>query len=103
VPKRHVSQLADLAHDELVELAELVRLSEMTLNQVYAPQGINMGINLGRPAGAGIVDHLHMHLVPRWTGDTNFMSIVGNVRVLPEELPRSAERLRPVFARLAAS
>lgn len=103
VPKRHVSQLADLPHDELVEVAELVRLSEMALNQVYAPQGINMGMNLGRPAGAGIVDHLHMHLVPRWTGDTNFMSIVGNVRVLPEELPRTAERLRPVFARLATS
>jgi ATP adenylyltransferase len=75
----------------------------MALNEVYAPQGINLGMNLGRPAGAGIVDHLHVHLVPRWTGDTNFMSIVGNVRVLPEELPRSAERLRPVFERLAAS
>jgi ATP adenylyltransferase len=68
---------------------------------VYAPQGINIGMNLGKPAGAGVVDHLHMHLVPRWNGDTNFMTIVGNVRVLPEELPRSAERLRPVFDRLA--
>jgi ATP adenylyltransferase len=58
-------------------------------------------MNLGRPAGAGIADHLHMHLVPRWTGDTNFMSVVGNVRVLPEEVYQSAERLRPVFERLA--
>ena len=103
VPRRHVSSLAGLTGEELVEMAELMRRSEMALTEVYAPQGINLGINLGRPAGAGIVDHLHVHLVPRWTGDTNFMSIVGNVRVLPEELPRSAERLRPVFERLAAS
>ena len=103
VPKRHVAVLAEVTDDELVEMAQLTRRSEVALNEVYSPQGINLGMNLGRPAGAGIVDHLHVHLVPRWTGDTNFMSIVGNVRVLPEELPRSAERLRPVFARLAAS
>jgi ATP adenylyltransferase len=60
-------------------------------------------MNLGRPAGAGVLDHLHVHLVPRWTGDTNFMSVVGNVRVLPEELPRTAERLRPIFHRLSRS
>ena len=72
----------------------------MALTEAYQPQGINVGMNLGRPAGAGVLDHLHVHLVPRWTGDTNFMSVVGNVRVLPEELPQTAERLRPVFARL---
>ena len=103
VPKRHIAALANLTPTELTEMAELARLAEMALTEVYAPQGINLGMNLGRPAGAGIVDHLHVHLVPRWTGDTNFMSIVGNVRVLPEELPRSAERLRPVFERLARS
>ena len=103
VPKRHIAALANLTPPELTEMAELARLGEMALTEVYAPQGINLGMNLGRPAGAGIVDHLHVHLVPRWTGDTNFMSIVGNVRVLPEELPRSAERLRPVFERLARS
>ena len=73
----------------------------MVLAEAFNPQGINIGMNLGRPAGAGIVDHLHTHLVPRWNGDTNFMTVVGEVRVLPEELPRTAEKLRPIFKRLA--
>jgi ATP adenylyltransferase len=93
--------LSALETTELNELAEWTRRAEIALNEAYQPQGINIGMNLGRPAGAGVLDHLHMHLVPRWTGDTNFMSIVGNVRVLPEELPRSAERLRPIFERLS--
>ena len=75
----------------------------MALDETYQPQGMNVGINLGRPAGAGIVDHVHVHLVPRWNGDTNFMPVVGNVRVLPEDLATTAARLRPVFARLAAA
>lgn len=103
VPRRHVGTLAALDSAEVAELAEWVRRSEIALNEVYEPQGINVGMNLGRPAGAGVLDHLHVHLVPRWTGDTNFMSVVGNVRVLPEELPRTAERLRPIFERLARS
>lgn len=101
VPRRHVATLAALETAELIELAELTRRAEIALTEVYAPQGLNVGMNLGKPAGAGVADHLHVHLVPRWAGDTNFMSVVGNVRVLPEELPRSAERLRPVFERLA--
>jgi ATP adenylyltransferase len=60
-----------------------------------------MGINLGKPAGAGVLDHVHMHVVPRWNGDTNFMTVVGQTRVLPEELPVTAEKLRPIFERLA--
>ena len=103
VPRRHVGTLAALEPTEVSEIAAWVRLSEMALNEAYEPQGINVGMNLGRPAGAGVLDHLHVHLVPRWTGDTNFMSVVGNVRVLPEELPRTAERLRPIFQRLAAN
>lgn len=101
VPRRHVATLAALETAELIELAELTRRAEIALTEVYAPQGLNVGMNLGKPAGAGVADHLHVHLVPRWAGDTNFMSVVGNVRVLPEELPRSAKRLRPVFERLA--
>ena len=101
VPHRHIAQMALLEDSELSEMAKLTQLCERVLTEAYAPQGINVGMNLGRPAGAGIVDHLHIHLVPRWNGDTNFMTVVGEVRVLPEELPRTAERLRPLFARLA--
>ena len=103
VPRRHVGTLAALEAAEVSELAALTRRAEIALTEAYQPQGINVGMNLGRPAGAGVLDHLHVHLVPRWTGDTNFMSVVGNVRVLPEELPRTAERLRPIFDRLARS
>lgn len=101
VPHRHVAQLALLESAELNEMAALTQLSERVLNEAFTPQGINVGMNLGRPAGAGIVDHLHIHLVPRWNGDTNFMTVVGEVRVLPEELPRTADRLRPIFSKLA--
>lgn len=97
VPRRHVGTLAALESGELTDLAVLTRRAEMALTKAYAPEGINVGINLGRPAGAGIADHLHIHLVPRWGGDTNFMSVVGQVRVLPEELPQTAARLRAIF------
>jgi ATP adenylyltransferase len=101
VPNRHVATLEASHAEEREELMRLTRHAEMALNEAYAPQGINVGMNLGRPAGAGVVDHLHVHLVPRWTGDTNFMSIVGNVRVLPEDMATTASRLRPIFKRLA--
>lgn len=102
VPTRHFAALADATAAELAEIMTLVRDAEIALNESYLPQGINVGINLGRAAGAGIADHLHVHLVPRWSGDSNFMSVVGGTRVLPEALEDSAARLRPVFARLAA-
>ena len=101
VPNRHVATLASSTADELSDLMRLTRHAEIALAEAYTPQGINVGINLGAPAGAGIVDHLHVHLVPRWTGDTSFISVVGNTRVLPEELPQTAARLRPIFERLA--
>ena len=99
---RHVASLQAATREELSELMTFTRRAEMALTQGYRPQGINVGINLGRPAGAGVLDHLHVHLVPRWNGDTSFMSIVGNVRVLPEELGQTASRLRPIFERLSA-
>jgi ATP adenylyltransferase len=102
VPHRHIATLEAATPAELAELMGLTRLAEITLNEVYCPHGLNVGINLGRPAGAGILDHLHVHVVPRWNGDTNFMSVFGQTRVLPEELPQTAARLKPVFEKLAA-
>ena len=102
-PKRHIASLVDATADELSELMRLTRDAEQALREAYQPHGINIGINLGRPAGAGIVDHVHIHAVPRWNGDTSFMSIIGNVRVLPEELGQTADRLRPIFDRLRAA
>jgi ATP adenylyltransferase len=98
VPERHVPSLAALEPGELHEVAWLTQQAEIVLAEAYAPHGINVGINLGKPAGAGVLDHLHVHLVPRWNGDTNFMTVVGRTRVLPEELTMAAERLRPLFA-----
>jgi ATP adenylyltransferase len=100
-PNRHVANLATMTSDEQVELMRLTRHAEIALTEAYQPQGLNVGINLGRPAGAGVLDHLHVHLVPRWNGDTNFMTVVGNVRVLPEDLGATAAKLRPIFERLA--
>ena len=101
VPKRHVGSLADTSDEERVELMELTRVAEIALTEAYGPHGLNMGINLGKPAGAGVPGHLHMHVVPRWNGDTNFMTVVGQTRVLPEELPSTGNKLRPIFERLA--
>jgi ATP adenylyltransferase len=101
VPNRHLASLADASSAELGELIELTRRAEVALTEAYAPHGLNMGINLGKPAGAGVLDHVHLHVVPRWNGDTNFMTVVGGTRVLPEELLHSAARLRPLFERLA--
>ena len=101
VPFRHVATLAGLSSEELQEIGLLTQRSETALNEAYRPHGMNVGINLGKPAGAGVLDHLHVHIVPRWNGDTNFMTVVGNMRVLPEDLGASAARLRPIFTRLA--
>ena len=101
VPKRHFASLAEATHDELCEMMSFVQRSEAALKEAYEPQGLNVGINLGKPAGAGILEHLHVHVVPRWNGDTNFMTVVGKARVLPEELPATADRLRPIFERLS--
>jgi ATP adenylyltransferase len=102
VPNRHVGSLAQLQPDELLDVTRLMQRAETALTEVYQPHGLNVGVNIGKAAGAGVADHLHVHLVPRWAGDTNFMSVVGDVRVLPEEVPVSAARLKAVFERLNA-
>jgi ATP adenylyltransferase len=102
VPYRHVATLATLDTAELQEMAVLTQRCEIALTEAYQPHGLNVGINLGKPAGAGVLDHVHVHVVPRWNGDTNFMTVVGDVRVLPEDLHESANRLRPIFARLSS-
>ncbi len=98
VPTRHIASLVDATAEELTELMHLTRAAESVLRAAYEPHGLNIGINLGKAAGAGVADHLHLHLVPRWTGDTNFMTIIGESRVLPETLDDTAARLRPLFA-----
>ena len=103
VPFCHVDSLADMSEDELNELASLTRTSEMVLRQAYKPDGLNIGINLGRSAGAGVPGHLHVHLVPRWDGDTNFMTVVANTRVVPEDPIQTVNRLRPIFDQLLSS
>ncbi|MEO7891602.1 MAG: HIT domain-containing protein [Vicinamibacterales bacterium] len=100
VPRRHAARLAELEPDELLEVMTLAQAVERALMQVYRPHGFNMGINLGKPAGAGIADHLHLHVVPRWDGDTSFMTVFGETRVLPEELLVTAGRVREALGRL---
>jgi ATP adenylyltransferase len=101
VPNRHIATLSAATHEERCEMMDLTQLAEEALMQVYRPQGLNVGMNLGRSAGAGIVDHIHVHVVPRWSGDTNFMTVVGGVRVLPEDISETARRLREAFGRIA--
>jgi ATP adenylyltransferase len=96
--KRHVGRLAEASHEELSEMMSLARRLEQALAEVYKPDGINLGMNLGRVAGAGVADHIHLHVVPRWSGDTSFMTVVGETRVIPEDPAAACARLRPYFA-----
>jgi len=98
VPYEHVATLEELADDTLVEMARLARTCAKHLRSIYHPEGLNLGMNIGRSAGAGIADHLHLHIMPRWTGDTNFMTTVAETRVLPEELEVTWEKLKGAFA-----
>lgn len=97
VPYEHQASLAGLPRETAVEMMELARRSERVLAELYHPDGFNFGLNLGKSAGAGIAGHLHMHALPRWTGDTNFMTVVGETRVLPEGLGVTWERMRKAF------
>jgi ATP adenylyltransferase len=96
-PRRHVGTYVELDADEASEIHELTARSLEALAAAYAPHGFNLGWNLGRVAGAGIVDHVHQHVVPRWNGDTNFMPVLADTRVLPEALAESARRLRAAW------
>lgn len=97
VPKRHVPNLSDLPETEITDLFKLVQMTERVLKKVYSPEGINIGLNLGRCAGAGIDDHLHVHILPRWTGDSNFMTSVSGTRVIPENFEVTYEKVREAF------
>lgn len=100
-PLRHTSDLDSLSGEEMLDLFRIVRLCRKVLEVEASPQGFNIGLNLGRAAGAGIEDHLHVHIVPRWNGDTNFMTTVADVRVVPEGLLTAYDRLYPHFATYA--
>ncbi len=99
VPYRHVPSLLDLTDDELAELMKVTQIAERVLRAALQPHGFNIGLNLGRCAGAGIEDHLHIHIVPRWHGDTNFMPVIADTKVLPELLEQTYEKLHPLFAK----
>lgn len=97
MPIRHVSDLENLEKDELAELWQAVNAGIAALKRAYNPGGVNFGANLGSAAGAGVPDHLHIHCLPRWAGDTNFMTTVADARVLPEALPATWTRLRAAW------
>lgn len=97
-PRRHTADMDALSDPEMLDLFRTVRLCRGILEEEASPQGFNIGLNLGRAAGAGIEDHLHVHIVPRWNGDTNFMTVVADLRVVPEGLLAAYDKLYPRFA-----
>jgi ATP adenylyltransferase len=102
-PFRHIADFEDLTDEELAETMAFTRTAVRALREDSGAHGFNLGMNLGTVAGAGIADHLHLHLVPRWGGDTNFMPVVGQTKVLPELLSETWQRLRPRFEQAAES
>lgn len=100
--RRHAAQFRELTPEERLDVLDLTALAESALEAEYRPHGVNYGLNVGRVAGAGFPGHLHLHLVPRWNGDTNFMATVGETRVLPESLTATWTRLRRALTPLAS-
>lgn len=100
VPYQHTGTLTELEPAAGAAVLEGAKLAQRALDAVMKPEGFNLGINQGAVAGAGIADHLHLHIVPRWSGDTNFMPVLADAKVMPELLASTAAKLRPVFARL---
>jgi ATP adenylyltransferase len=97
IPFRHINRMEDLLPEEKLEIFNLQDMSVRVLKKAMNPDGFNIGMNLGKAAGAGVDDHIHVHVVPRWSGDTNFMSVVGDVRVIPEDIYKTCELLMPHF------
>ena len=97
VPKRHISTLEALTPEESLELTTLTRICVKILSSVFKPDGFNIGMNLGRSAGAGIAGHLHQHIVPRWDGDNNFMPVISETRVMPQHILSTYDKLKPHF------
>jgi len=102
VPYNHVPTLTKLSSKELIDVFSTVQLTESVLSKVYKCEGINIGINIGKAAGAGVDEHIHVHLVPRWQGDCNFMSVVGGKRVIPEDFESAYQKLKAAFDKLKA-
>ena len=97
VPYLHTSEFDSVPKEITDEMMDLAKRSQTALREVYSPSGFNLGMNLGAAAGAGITDHMHIHVLPRWSGDTNFMTTVGETRVLPEDLETTYSKLRKNF------
>jgi ATP adenylyltransferase len=97
VPYRHVFSLTDLHDDELLDIMKLTQLCISSLKKVLMPEGFNIGLNIGKVAGAGIEEHLHFHIIPRWVGDTHFMAVLGEVRVIPEHVLSTYDKLFPLL------
>jgi ATP adenylyltransferase len=97
IPYEHTSELDSVSKEATDELMDLTKRAQTILRAAYRPHGFNLGMNLGRAAGAGVAAHVHLHVMPRWTGDANFMSTVGETRVLPEDLPTTYNKLRGKF------
>jgi ATP adenylyltransferase len=102
IPYAHLDRLARLPEDAAHELVDLAQLTERALDRVYTPHGFNFGMNVGQAAGAGVAGHIHLHAMPRWIGDTNFITTVAETRILPEDLDTTWKRLRAAFTGLAA-
>ena len=96
-PNEHLGELDAAGKETTDEMMDLAKRCQSALREVYKPNGFNLGMNLGRAAGAGVADHFHLHIMPRWSGDTNFMSTVGETRVLPEDLQTTYRKLKPKF------
>ncbi|PKN64066.1 MAG: HIT family hydrolase [Deltaproteobacteria bacterium HGW-Deltaproteobacteria-10] len=97
IPLRHIGKIEDLTGEERSEIFSLLDKTVRVLKEAMNPDGFNIGMNIGKAAGAGVEEHIHVHVIPRWEGDTNFMSAVNNIRVIPEDMHKTAKKLAPLF------